>query len=109
MMKVGSHSSASAQALEQLQLQAAQAARLDLLAETRRSWLEPVGIGQLLVGEAGVVLADGLTMVRRWKGLDRSSSRPWYSKDFGAQRLARGVAQQAFGEVHQRAVVAYAS
>ena len=41
----------------------------------------------------------------RWKGLDRSSSRPWYWKTSLAQRLARGVAQQAFGEIHQALVV----
>jgi hypothetical protein len=69
--------------LEQHQLQRAQAgvqelrrAGVDL--ELVQLGAQEVGIGQLRVGVFRRVLLDRPQIVRRWNGLDRSSSRPWY-------------------------------
>jgi len=61
---------------EQLQLQAAQTARLDLLAEGIDLGLEEVGVGQLFVGKGRLFALDRLADGQTMEGLERSSSRP---------------------------------
>jgi hypothetical protein len=54
MMKVGSQQISFGAGFEQLQLQAAEAAGLHCFAEEVDLLLDPVGIGQLSIGEAGL-------------------------------------------------------
>ena len=90
---------------EQLQLQAAEAARLDLLAEGDDLGLEEFGVGQLRVGERRLLALDRLGDGQTVEGLGQVKLAALVLEHFLAQRFARGVADQAFGEVHQRVVV----
>jgi hypothetical protein len=68
--------------------------------------LEEFDIGQLgIVGEFRMLALDGLVDGQAMEGLGEVEFAALINEDFLAQRFARGVAQQAFGEVHQRVVV----
>jgi hypothetical protein len=77
MMKVGSQVLGFGAGFEELQLQAAEAAGLHLLAEGDDLLLQPAASASWASVKPGWYLRMACTMVRRWKGLDRSSSRPW--------------------------------
>jgi hypothetical protein len=66
---------------------------------------EPVDVVQLLEAVAGVVVVDGADDGQPGEGLGQVERAALVLEHLGAQRLARRVAQQALGEVHQAAVV----
>ena len=88
-----------------MQLQAAQAAGLDRFAEVLDLGLEEFRIGQLGIGEFRMFALDGLIDGQAMERLGEIEFTPLINEDFLAQRFARGMAEQAFGEVHERVVV----
>ncbi|EXI72116.1 MAG: hypothetical protein AW07_03392 [Candidatus Accumulibacter sp. SK-11] len=66
---------------------------------------QPGGIAQLLDAEAGVALADRLDDRQAGEGTREIERAALVFEDLAAERLARALAQQPFGEVHQLPVL----
>ena len=81
---------------EKLQLQAAQSACLDRLAEVLDLGFEEIGVGQLGIGEFRMLALDSLVDGQAMERLGEVKFAALIDEDFLAQRLAGGVAEQAF-------------
>ncbi len=101
MMKVGSQHWASAQASNSCSCRLPRPPGLTgspkcLILALRNSASASCG-----VGEFRVLALDGLADGQAVEGLGQVELAALVDEDFRAQRFAGGVAQQAFGEVHQ--------